>query len=110
MISKNLWHNILFLFRSDLIAGVKLWTLFGLAPTFLFPVHPFWKQSDFLRGLSFVHTRDSESNKGKISHSISTRLADRICITLPWGLNIELCSDVMSQFMLYQKNFEYEYF
>ena len=113
---KNLWRNILFLFlfHSDLTMGVKLWPLFGLVPTFLFLVHPLWKQSGFLHGLSYVHTRGSEKNKGKISPLSLPGLATGVSTTLPRGWNMVstlfdalFWSDDDTQFMSCQSTMDF---
>ena len=94
--SENLWHGVL-VFVSDsvsalLCSALLCSALFGLVPTSLSLSAPTLETKWFYCGLSCVHTRGSEKNKGKISPLSLPCLATGVSTTLPMGVKHGLCS------------------
>ena len=94
------WYSVLFWygiwkplawctdFVSDFVSALLCSALFGLVPTSLSLSAPTLETKWFYCGLSCVHTRGSEKNKGKISPLSLPGLATGDSTTLPQGWNM----------------------
>lgn len=106
-----IWKHLAWHYVSAFVLTLRRVLLWWYRHLF-FKMHPLWKQNNFMHDFFYVHNRDFENNKMKISLLFLYDLATKDSTTLPMGLNMEYVMLWCYLVMLMPKEFyiSYKYF